>query len=138
MRGFIAGLLLLIHGAAWPADASTPRSRAEEFLGSLQGGDVASAYDNLFKGSSIPEAKPQAVAALKQQTTSILPLYGKVLGSELVTEETFGSSVTRLVYIVRLEKAPTIWEFYFYKSKAEWFLANIQFGDQFALLGRKK
>jgi hypothetical protein len=37
----------------------------------------------------------------------------------------------RLVYILRSEKHATVWEFHFYKPQASWFLANLNFNDQF-------
>jgi hypothetical protein len=74
---------------------------------------------------------------LKQQTQTGLPIYGKVLGYELIREEAFGDSVTRLVYLLKSEKHPTVWEFYFYKPESEWFLSNILFNDQFQLLEKK-
>jgi hypothetical protein len=74
---------------------------------------------------------------LKQQTQTVLPIYGEVIGYEFLREETFGDSVVRLVYLLKSEKHPTVWEFYFYKPKTEWFLSNILFNDQFQLLDKK-
>jgi hypothetical protein len=104
----------------------------------MQKADISEAYDKLFRGSSIPTEKPQSIAVLKQQTQIALPLYGKVLGYELVREESFGTSVVRLVYLLKAEKHVTVWEFYFYKPKDDWFLANVYFNDQFNYLGPKK
>jgi hypothetical protein len=82
--------------------------------------------------------KPQAVDLLKAQTASGLPMYGKVLGFEKIIEEKFGISIVRLVYVLKSEKAPTIWEFYFYKPQTNWFLGNVMFNDQFQSLDSKK
>jgi len=89
-------------------------------------------------GSNIPALKPQAVEMLKIQITSGLHLYGKILGFEKIREETFGTSVVRVVYVLKSERAPTIWEFYFYKPKSDWFVVNIMFNDQFQLLDSKQ
>ena len=131
-------LLLLIPSLSYAAEIKPAKAMAEAFFGRLQKSDVSGAYDNLFRGSSIPKDKPQAVTALKQQTQAGLPLYGKVLGYELVREESFGTSLVRFVYLLKSEKHATVWEFYFYKPKNEWFLANILFNDQFNLLGSKQ
>lgn len=130
-------ILLCFPLVVQAAEATSPQEKAETFLGSLKSGNVSAAYDNLFAGSSIPADKPQAVSMLKQQTQTALPIYGKVIGHELLYEEKFGASVIRLVYLLKSEKHPTVWEFYFYKPKVEWFLSNILFNDQFQLLGKK-
>jgi hypothetical protein len=88
----------------------------------------------LFVGSAIPKNKPQAVALLKTQTQSGLPLYGKIIGYEFVKEESYGTSIDRLVYILKSDGGPTIWEFYFYKPADSWFLSNVVFNDQYTLL----
>lgn len=110
---------------------------AETFF-TLQGGKISQAYDQLFAGSTIPQTKPQAIETVKRQTESGLPLLGKILGFELIREEKFGTSVVRLVYLLKLEKGPTVWELYFYKPKTAWFLANLMFNDQFSLLEAKQ
>lgn len=117
---------------------ASPKAMVETFLGSVQKGNANTAYDQLFIGSSIPTDKPQALAALKQQTQSGLPLYGKVLGYELVLEEQLSESVVRYLYFLKTEKAPITWEFYFYKPKSQWVLVHVIFNDQFNLLGTKK
>jgi hypothetical protein len=117
--------------------AKEPREFVEEFFNYVKTGKVSQGYDILFAGSGIPAMKPQAVDMLKTQTASGLPMYGKILGFEKVREEKFGISIVRLVYILKSEKVPTIWEFYFYKPQTSWFLGNIIFNDQFQLLGSK-
>jgi hypothetical protein len=127
-------ILLFIPMTAFAANNQTPKSISETFFKSVAKNDISNGYDRLFIGSAIPKDKPQAVTLLKQQTQSGLPLYGTVLGYELISEEKFGNSITRLVYVLKSEKAPTTWELYFYKPKQSWFLANIIFNDQFSLL----
>ncbi|MBI3595682.1 MAG: hypothetical protein HY203_00845 [Nitrospirae bacterium] len=131
-------LLFLCPAAAFAAEPASPKAMIETFFGEVQKGNIVAAYDQLFLGSTIPVDKPQAVTVLKQQTQTGLPLYGKILGFELVHEEKLSESVIRYVYILKTEKAPLTWEFYFYKPKSEWFLANISFNDQFNFLGAKK
>ena len=127
---------LLILAPVWAVAAAptTPREKAEAFFSSVIKSDIAGGYDRLFDGSSIPQDKPQAVTLLKTQTQTGLPLYGKILGYDFIKEEDFGSSIVRLVYVLKSEKAPTTWELYFYRPKGSWFLANIIFNDQFSLL----
>lgn len=117
--------------------AKEPREFVEEFFGNIKAGKVAEGYDILFTGSGIPAMKPQAVETLKTQTVSALAMSGEIVGFEKLREEQFGTSIVRLVYVLKCEKEPTIWEFYFYKPHASWFLRNILFNDQFQLLEGK-
>jgi len=130
-------LVLFISTSSVHSMEQKPIQKVENFLQMVQNGKINEAYDMLFLGSSIPSSKPQAVQMLKTQTSSGLPLYGSILGFEKVREEVFGASVIRLVYILKSEIAPTVWEFYFYKPKGTWFLANITFNDKFNLLDSK-
>ena len=130
--------LLLLPFVAQGSETLGPRQKAETFLSAIKTGDITSAYDQLFIGSTIPADKPQALTLLKQQTKTALPIYGKIIGYEFVLTEKFGNSLVRLVYLLKSEKHPTVWEFYFYKPKSEWFVSNILFNDQFQLLGKKK
>ena len=131
-------LVLFVSASIVYSKEQEPTQKVENFLQMVQDGKINEAYDLLFLGSSIPSSKPQAVQMLKTQTSSGLPLYGSILGFEKVREESFGASVIRLVYILKSEIAPTVWEFYFYKPKGTWFLANIIFNDQFQLLDSKQ
>ena len=131
-------VLLLASSTVFAQSPATPKVMVESFFDTMQKGNVSLAFDQLLSGSSIPGDKPQAVTALKQQTQAGLPLYGKILGYEVVHEEQLSQSVVRYVYFLKSEKLPTTWEFYFYKPKSQWFLANILFNDQFNLLGVTK
>ena len=117
--------------------AKEPTEFVEEFFNYVKEGKVSQGYDILFEGSEIPAMKPQAVDIIKTQTTSGLPMYGKILGFEKIREEKFGISIVRLVYVLKSDKAPTIWEFYFYKPQTSWFLRSVLFNDQFQLLSSK-
>ena len=118
--------------------AKEPKEFVEEFFAQTMAGRISEAYDGLFSGSNIPEMKPQAVEMVKRQTASGLPIYGSILGYEKIREEKFGTSVVRLVYILKSEQAPTIWEFYFYKPTSDWVLAKVLFNDQLQLLESKE
>lgn len=130
--------LFFIPVTVFAQSPASPKAMVETFLSSVQKGNINPAFDQLFIGSSIPTDKPQALAALKQQTLGGLPIFGKVLGYEFVLEEQLSESVVRYLYFLKLEKMPTTWEFYFYKPKSQWVLVNIMFTDQFNLLGTKK
>lgn len=138
-RLFISTLFILVVSVSISyAKQQAPVQMVETFFEMIQKGQISQAYDHLFVNSSIPTSKPQAVQLLKTQTKSGLPLYGNILGYEKIHEEKIGQSIIRLVYVLKLDLVPTTWEFYFYKPKSTWFLANIMFNDQFNLLESKK
>lgn len=122
-------LSILLTLPACASDLTAPQ-RAEQFFGTLLQGDMNKAYDELFAGSAVAQSS-ERVEALKRHTTANLPMYGKPLGYELVIEQTFGTSVMRLVYILKMEKHPIVWEFFFYRPKNTWYVANVGLNDEF-------
>jgi len=138
MKIFLTIFILVFSVNYSEAKSKKPNQMAESFFQMVMNGEINEAYDKLFEGSTIPTSKPQAVNMLKTQTASGLPLYGSIIGYEKIREEKFGGSVVRLVYILKSEKAPTVWELYFYKPNQNWFLASIIFNDQFQLLAPKQ
>jgi len=127
---YITLLPILSAVTAAFADDGNPRQRAEQFLAALSAGATDKAYDQLFAGSPVA-AESTRIDALKRQTGANLPVYGKALGYDLVLEKTFGTSVVRLLYVLKMEKHPIVWEFFFYRPKDKWFLANVGLNDEF-------
>lgn len=131
-------LMMFLAAALFDAHAQTsPRNIAESFLTTIAQGKVAAAYLKLFEGSNIAKDKGPG-AAIRKQTEVALPPLGKVLGFDLIREEQFGASLVRLVFLLKSERHLTTWEFYFYKPKTVWFVAEINFSDKFYLLAPKK
>jgi hypothetical protein len=134
MKRFLIATLLIVTVWAGSALGAEPRDTANAFFKMVQEGKVSEAYDDLFKGSPLPSMKPQALELLKRQTSANLPMYGAILSVESLREEKLGTSIVRLVYVMKLEKHPVIWEFHFYKPKGDWFLSNIQLNDEFKMM----
>lgn len=116
---------------------NSPRGMAEAFLATIAQGQMVAGYAKLFEGSNIARDKGQG-GAIRKQTEAALPPLGKVLGYDLIREEPFGTSLVRLVYLLKSERHLTSWEFYFYKPKNVWFVAEVNFSDKFHLLNSKK
>jgi hypothetical protein len=116
---------------------SSPRPMAEAFLSAIAQGQTAAGYTKLFEGSNIAQNQGQG-GAIRKQTEATIPPLGKVLGYDLIREEQFGTSLVRLVYLLKSERHLTAWEFYFYKPKNAWFIAEVNFSDKFHLLDSKK
>lgn len=111
--------------------ASEPRQQVEAFLDAVVAGNIDEAYDRLFKGSYMLQSKPEQVENLKSQSKAALPLYGALLGYDFIADAPFGASVRRLVYILKAEKQPIVWVFYYYCPKDAWFLSAVALDDEF-------
>ena len=107
----------------------TPVSIAEAFLTRLGNGEVGPAYDELFRKSPMSTQSIQ-VDALKRQTQSVLPIYGKIVGFELYRQDKFGESLVRLLYVQRFEKHPIVWKFWVYRPSGTWQVDTVVFNDQ--------
>jgi hypothetical protein len=114
--------------------AKEPGEFAEDFFTLVKSGKIADAFDRLFMGSEIPYLHPRQIQMLREKTSEALRLYGNVVAHEKIREEKFAKSVVRLVYVLKLEKGPLIWELYFYMPKNKWFVSEVDFSDRFQLL----
>jgi hypothetical protein len=132
MKLFLVLICGMILAPSLRADEPTPGQRAEQFLQTLQKGDVNKAVDDLSAGSAVMTEKKQMMDTVKAKIKATLPRYGKSAGYEVATEKPYGTSVVRLVYILKLEKHPLIWDFYFYRPNKSWICAQFTFNDRFA------
>lgn len=112
------------------------QTRAEIFLAGIIDKEVDKSYDELFSNSLIA-SKAQMVRLQKENTLTILNMYGELLSYDFVKQQKYGDSVVRLVYILKCEQVPVVWEFYFYKPVSDWTLVNIAFDTKYDLLADK-
>ncbi|MCK5237411.1 MAG: hypothetical protein KAR06_10530 [Deltaproteobacteria bacterium] len=127
-------IVFVVSASSCFAASDGAKSRSGLFLEGIKAGKVEAAYDKILKGSPMNMIQPQSVVMLKQQTATILSFFGKVIGYELIHEESYGSSFVELVYIMKLEDAPIFWKFYFYKPNKEWFVTGVTFNTDPDLL----
>lgn len=126
----------LCLGVAQVSKKNICRTRTEEFFANLMETRVNAAYDLLLAGSPIKD-KSNAVQNLVDKTSQALIAYGKPMAVEFIRQQNYGDSIIRLVYILKYERAPLVWEFYFYQAtpKSDWSLINLRFNDEPDLLG---
>ncbi len=124
-----AAILILAFVSASPAQDKSPKVMTEGFFRMLMENKMPEAYNQLLVGSPVPKLRPEEIDMIKEQTQSTLTDYGKILGYDLIREEKFGGSVLRLVYLLKSEVVPTVWEFFFYKPKTEWYVLGVTFFD---------
>jgi len=139
MKTFKVALVLFLGvvlcGAAVPQKTSYEK-KIDKFLAGITKGEIEKSYDALFANTVI-ESKKQAVQALKGHTRTLINLHGKPKYSELIKQQNYGDSIVRLVYILKCENVPLIYEFYFYKATLDWKLVNVGVADELALLADK-
>ena len=126
---------LVLCSAALPERADC-RIKAEIFLAGIIEKEVDKSYDELFSNSLIA-SKAQMVKLQKENTWTILNMYGELLGYDFVKQQKYGDSLVRLVYVLKCEQVPVTWEFYFYKPVSDWTLVNIAFDTKYDLLADK-
>ena len=134
--GFILATALPLPSLARTQRATTEdgvRHVIQSFCDSLTRGEREEAFDSLFASSELIKSRSRDIGALKDQALKALDLYGKVLGCEIIQREQFGDSIARYVSVVKLERHPLVWEFFFYRSGGPWLLAGVKFNDEFKL-----
>jgi hypothetical protein len=124
-----AAILILVFASASPAQEKSPKAMTEGFFRLLMQNKMPDAYNQLFANSPVPKVRPEEISVLKQETETSLGAYGKILGYELIREERFGGSVFRLVYLLKSEMVPTVWQFFFYKPASDWYVLGVAFSD---------
>lgn len=87
----------------------------DPFFTSVQAGDAAKAYADLFEGTLLA-SKTVEVAQLATQTNFILQTYGAVSGWELASSECMTPYICKLVYVVRMDKGPVAFWLYAYRQ----------------------
>jgi hypothetical protein len=128
---------LALCGAAVP-EKSDCQKKAEIFLAGVLKGEIDKSYDEILP-EWLKEVKPQEVQMLKAQTKTAVNIYGNLLDYEFIKQQRYGDCIVRIVYVLKSERMPFTWEFYFYKAKkvSNWELVNIKFSDEYDILADK-
>ena len=129
-------LLILILCSAFISSKTDYKKETATFLASIIKGEVDKAYDKLLSNSLLAN-KLEEVKLQKEKTKTAITLYGKLIGYESVKTQKYGNSIVRLVYVLRCERMPVVWEFYFYKAASDWKLTSVKFNDEYDLLADK-
>lgn len=138
MKHLLAILSVTILSSIAHAYEGTPSEQVEIFFAELSSGKVNESIDNLYASNPAMQQKIQALTVLKQQLSSVTPLYGAMLGNENISQEKLSPSLVRIVQVAKHELHPVVWEFYFYKPKDKWIISQAMFVDQFQVIGAKK
>lgn len=124
---------MLMSLLATPVVAFSPRPEREAvggFCAAMMKGSPEEALDGIFEASELPRLQAEAIAALRKQTKAALELYGRPAGCEVIDDKNFGGDVVRATVVLKLERHPLVWEFFFYRSKERWLLSGVKFNDE--------
>ena len=108
----------------------SPKALADAFFAEVMKGQTPTAFAKLIEGSPIKQ-QPKVIDQLRRDFDNVHAGFGKFLGPEMLREERLGGSLVRYVYLMKMEQHVTVWEFYFYKPKSSWFLAQVHFNKVF-------
>lgn len=120
--------------AAAPAPGS-PDAVADAFFRTLQAGQTSRAYADMWAGTLM--SKKQAdVENLTNQTESILKIYGKIDGWEVMESRELSPSYVERTYLLRTVSAPLFFKFQFYHAPSGWLVAWLNFADSLKGIGQ--
>lgn len=126
-RTVLVILLSLISLSKIQAQATTEEISDKFFSIYLK--DPAKAVDYGFSTNKWMDRKLDAVTDLKNKLKNLVDLCGEYYGYEMLSDKTAGRNIKRVTFIVRYEREPIRFSFFFYKPKDKWQLNNFSFDE---------
>lgn len=81
----------------------------------------------------VPENEFQtALDKIDLQLPVFASRFGKVIGYELIRNDTVGASLIQPVYLLKYEKHALVWRFTYYKNDKGWVLNTFKYADDFS------
>jgi len=122
LSGILLICLVKIHGQ------STTKEITDKFF-ALYASDPAKAIEYGFSNNKWMAQKPDDVDNLKNKLKTLIGIIGDYYGYELLSEKTAGSNIKMVTYIVRYDREPVRFSFFFYKPKDKWQLNNFSYDE---------
>ena len=107
---------------------TTTKEITDKFF-ALYAKEPIKAVEYAFSTNKWFDRKQDGVANLKNKLKSIIDITGDYYGYELLSEKTAGQSITMVTYIVKYDRQPFRFTFFFYKVKDTWRVNNFSFDD---------
>ncbi len=104
------------------------REMLDAFFGSVQAGELETAFKELLKDSKIGQSKA-LVDNLITKTKRIGDTFGKMEGWEMIRAERVGARLIRISYLGYPEDLPLRWQFYCYRGRDKWQIVDISVSD---------
>ena len=117
-----------VSGSGDPSSPLSPKAQASAFLARVSPETWKGAASEFLAGSSLGAANPAMAAQLESNLHAMILELGHPLGHELLSEKPLGESLIRLVYTLKFESRPAVFEFFFYRPHGIWqiVLLNIE------------
>lgn len=137
---FISFLTSAIAAEGQPLrDLLAIRSFSNEIMAGIAAKEISLDAERLipYWARLKPEHIREKVAAIREEELRRRHLFGNTLGWEFIGVQQVGESVVRLSYIEKLERAPMLWRFYFYKAEGAWSLQGVLLDDELSYIFRE-
>lgn len=135
MRFFTVVIFFLMLTTA-AASAATLESKdaakklTDQIMIKVASGDIEGGFLLMKPYLIIPESEFNVmVEQTKLQLPAIQGRFGKILGSEFISEKVAGKSLLKIVQIQKFEKHIMRWNFIFYSPDGRWVLNTFNFDD---------
>jgi len=105
------------------------RALADKFMSSLQANVIRESFEIIRPYMPIPDLEFENMTVKTEENLNYIgPSLGKLIGYELLEENTIKDFVIRYTYVQKYEQHPVRWFFIFYKAQDEW-LINVFYWD---------
>ena len=130
----LIGLLLLptvVFGAEIK-DLSEARTLLDSAMTSVAKDDVRGAFSQLKPyWAGLPDVEIEVmIGKLTDQQRLIAPRFGKILGTQYVSQKVVADTAAYFLYIEKYENHLVRWHFYLYRPKDKWHLNSVNFDDR--------
>lgn len=96
---------------------------------SIYSKDPAKAVDYCFSTNKWMDRKLEAITDLKNKLKNLIELCGDYYGYELLSEKTAGQNIKMVTFILKYDREPIRFSFFFYKPKDKWQLNNFSYDE---------
>lgn len=124
--GFLSLFIFLCLSKS--AGQTTPKEITDKFF-SLFAKDPEKAIEYGFSTNRWMSKKSDAVKDLKTKLNNLIDLCGAYYGYDWLTEKTAGENIKIISFIVRYDREPIRFTFFFYRPKDKWQLNNFSFDE---------
>lgn len=107
---------------------TTTKEITDKFF-SIYSKNPAKAIDYGFSTNKWLDRKIDAVTDLKNKLKNLIDLCGDYYGYELLSEKTAGENIKMVTFIVRYDREPIRFTFFFYKPNGTWRLNNFSYDE---------
>ena len=106
----------------------TTKEISDNFF-SIYAKDPFKAIDYAFSTNKWMETKVEGISELKNKLKKLTDVCGDYYGYEQISEKTAGSSISAVSFIVKYDRQPFRFIFFFYKVKDTWRVNNFSYDE---------